>query len=545
MYQRHDFEIFPVSALEKVRGGVRPMLYEAEGSVLSGERASFQVAYRSIGRTLTDLRYTLTGVPEGCAEVLLVGEVPCSYPAVEGSDDYMLERTPCMMPDVLYPVTAAGVGARCGLWQAFYIAFDGLPAGEYSICFSISDSGGTLLGKTEYALRVLRQKLPESDAVCSFWLHCDSLADYYGLPLFSEEYDAVYASFLDSAVKHGLTMLLTPLFTPPLDTQVGKERMTVQLVDVVREGGAYRFGFSRLERFLRFAREHGVRYFEMSHLFSQWGARFAPKVVAAENGVQRRIFGWDTEALSEEYTAFLAAFLPRLREWLIEKGWYDLCFFHISDEPGEQDFEHYKACNAFVRRFLPDGKFIDAMSHYEFYAEKAVDRPFVALDATDRFIEEGAEGYFVYYCTAQRDKFVSNRFLSMPLERTRILGMQMYLNDVRGFLHWGYNYYYSFLTREPVDPFSVTDCRGKYQSGDAFAVYPGKDGALESLRSEAFLQGMQDLRALRALEEKIGRERVCALLTESGMAKNFTDYPKNPLWLTSLRQKINRLLEKD
>ena len=130
----------------------------------------------------------------------------------------------------------------------------------------------------------------------------------------------------------------------------------------------------------------------------------------------------------------------------------------------------------------------------------------------------------------------------MPLERTRILGIQMYRNDVRGFLHWGYNYYYSFLSREPINPFAVTDCMGRYQSGDSFIVYPGENGVLGSIRNEAFYQGLQDYRALKLLEKKIGREKVCTFLEENGMAENFHDYPKSAGWLIELRKEINRIL---
>ena len=42
-------------------------------------------------------------------------------------------------------------------------------------------------------------------------------------------------------------MLLTPVFTPPLDTAVGGERRTVQLVDVKAEGNQYTFGFANLK----------------------------------------------------------------------------------------------------------------------------------------------------------------------------------------------------------------------------------------------------------------------------------------------------------
>ena len=68
-------------------------------------------------------------------------------------------------------------------------------------------------------------------------------------------------------------MVLTPALTPPLDTEVGKERLPTQLLDIEKEGETYRFGFSRLERFLAVARQAGMRYFEVGHLFTQWGPR--------------------------------------------------------------------------------------------------------------------------------------------------------------------------------------------------------------------------------------------------------------------------------
>ena len=50
------------------------------------------------------------------------------------------------------------------------------------------------------------------------------------------------------------------------------------------------------------------------------------------------------------------------------------------------------------------------------------------------------------------------------------------------------------------------------------------------------------MRALKLLEKKIGREQVCLLLEKNGISRNFNDYPKNALWLVSLRKKINSLL---
>ena len=90
-------------------------------------------------------------------------------------------------------------------------------------------------------------------------------------------------------------MILTPLFTPPLDTEVGGERPTVQLVKVIQQNDQYSFHFTLLDRWIDLCLQCGIKYFEMTHLFTQWGAKYAPKIMAEVNGVETRIFGWDTE----------------------------------------------------------------------------------------------------------------------------------------------------------------------------------------------------------------------------------------------------------
>ncbi|MFQ9394338.1 MAG: glycoside hydrolase domain-containing protein [Lachnospiraceae bacterium] len=83
------------------------------------------------------------------------------------------------------------------------------------------------------------------------WFHSDCLANYYGEEVFSEEYWRIVENFVKTAVKHRYNMLLTPIFTPPLDTAVGGERRTVQLVDVtVQADGSYAFGFEKLDRWV-------------------------------------------------------------------------------------------------------------------------------------------------------------------------------------------------------------------------------------------------------------------------------------------------------
>ena len=82
----------------------------------------------------------------------------------------------------------------------------------------------------------------------------------------------------------------------PLDTAVGGERTTVQLLDIRKDGDTYSFDFSKLERWIGICRFAGITHFEMAHLFTQWGAKCAPKIMVWEDGTLRHKFGWHTDA---------------------------------------------------------------------------------------------------------------------------------------------------------------------------------------------------------------------------------------------------------
>jgi hypothetical protein len=126
--------------------------------------------------------------------------------------------------------------------------------------------------------------------------------------------------------------------------------------------------------------------------------------------------------------------------------------------------------------------------------------------------------------------------------RQRIIGIQLYRNKISGFLQWGYNFYNTVLSDEAIDPYMITDGGGGFQSGDAFIVYPGKDGALDSARHEVFYDGLQDMRLLYTLEEKIGREAVIELLDSYGYKAGFREYPHDEKTFLKLRKTVHKML---
>jgi len=186
---------------------------------------------------------------------------------------------------------------------------------------------------------------------------------------------------------------------------------------------------------------------------------------------------------------------------------------------------------------------MDALSKVEFYKNGAIDHPIPANDHIEPFIEARVPELWTYYCCGQTDE-VSNRFLAMPGQRTRIIGTQMYKYNIAGFLHWGFNYWNSRRSYYPIDPYLDTCGDYSYPAGDAFSVYPGADGkARFSLHAVHFYEALQDMRAMKLLEGKIGKDAVVKLMeADCGEPITFRCYPKDAGFLLRLRERVNAAL---
>ncbi|GIO89468.1 DUF4091 domain-containing protein [Paenibacillus lactis] len=511
-------------------------------SALRREIVSFQTAYRT-GERLRDVRVEAKA-PEGLSvSVYAVGLVPSEFPIYPDHDGHILRSTPGLYPDPLYPLDPENrVHSPGNQWRSVWLEVqvtERAEPGIHAIEVVFYSQHGEELGGERFEVDVIPASLPKQRLIRTEWFHCDGLAQFYGVEVFSEEHWRLIERYVETAAEHGINMLLTPLFTPPLDTAVGGERLTVQLVDVEKSGDGYAFGFDKLERWIKMGQRLGIEYFEFSHLFTQWGAAHAPKIMVREDGETRRLFGWDTDALGAEYREFLARFLKELVQLIRGLGIEDRIFFHVSDEPHLEHLKTYRKAAEIVDVAVGDYPRIDALSDYAFYKEGLVPNPIPATDKLQPFLESGVAPLWTYYCCSQY-KQVANRFFSFPSERNRILGLQLYKYRIKGFLHWGFNFWNSQYSKRPVNPYLTTDADIGYPSGDAFLVYPGEDGPVCSLRMKVFREALQDLRALELLEQTIGRDEVLNMIEVSLEAPlSFERYPRDAGWLLDLRNAVN------
>lgn len=531
-----------VSSLCKVfpNGANRRELTAQTLTGLKGETLSFQIAYRwdEWGRSLGTVE-TDSPLP---VRVRTVELSPCHYPCHITRDEGYLTTEPGLYPDLLREPGPWGFPLISGQWRSLWVDVElgeDMPAGEYPVSITLKIQGETA-GQCQMTCRVLDLALPKLPIPHTEWFHSDCLANYYGVEAFSQRYWEIVEAFIRTAAKRHCNMLLTPVFTPPLDTAVGGERRTVQLVDVELRDGRYSFGFERLRRWVKMALDCGMEYIEISHLFSQWGAKAAPKIMGTVDGVERQLFGWDTDAGGQEYGNFLRQFLRALKKELEALGMEERTYFHISDEPGMGQLDSYRRAWEAVAEELRGYHMIDALSDHAFYKEGLVQQPVCAVDHIGPFLEDRPQRLWGYYCTSQCVN-VPNRFIVQPGYRTRILGLLLYRFRLDGFLHWGYNFYNSQYSLCPIDPYRTTDAGGAFPSGDPFLVYPGADGRPEeSMRLMHMDEAMADLCAFTALERLAGREAALACI-EGG--PTFDQYPQEEEYLLWVRENVNRGIE--
>ena len=537
------------SSLAKIFPDRLPEVPLFGASALRGEKFSFQLAYRAENNRGTARISVDSSLPVTVRKVELV---PVRFCGREFDDD-IISCEPGLYPDLLAPPDSGGRDFPLMLRQyraAWFTAAVPLecPPGIHRIEVELtgidySGESGRWTGSLD--LEVVDAVLPELSMKNTCWLHGDCLASVYHTEIFSERYWEILRNFIANAAKHGVNMLLTPLLTPPLDTEIGRERPTNQLVKISLKNGRYTFDFSRLEKFVRTARKLGIKYFEIPPLFTQWGAAAAPKVVAETDGVEKRIFGWDTPSDSPGYRAFLTELLTVFTGFLRRKKWDGIFYFHCSDEPAAEHLEVYRDCQFFLQRLLPGFPVMDALSSVEFYRQGIVRTPVVSIAKLDDFIAAGMVPGWVYYCCNPQTVY-PNRFIHMPSSRSRVMGLLFYRYHIQGFLHWGLNFYYSYLSRDVLDPFFSTDAGGHYPAGDPFLVYPGTDGTpLDSIRHEVFFEALQDLRALELLEKLTGsREKVEIFLDSfvSGDRMRMDRYPRGEARILDIRRKINTLI---
>lgn len=547
-----DLTVKQVSSLEKVRSTDALNHVEIHNkTVMQGERFSYQICVRCDERLqlLTEVESPLTG----CISLYHMREVPMDAPVTEEFDtpeDY-ITLTPGLMPDLLIPMEETDYQLSIGqkaktIWVKVDIPKDMEP-GTYAIKIkmTINQNGGKYVGTFYQNMRieVIPAVMPAQKLIYTRWFYADCIAVAHDVEIYSEKHWDLIDKYIAAAADTGINMILIPTHTPPLDTEIGTARPCVQLIDIEKCDTKYVFGFDKFRRFIDICKKNGIKYFEIAHMFSQWGAKCAPNIMVTENGKTDYMFGWHVAADSDEYVSFLKQYIAAISDELNKEGISENTYFHISDEPSLNSINTYKTASEIIRPLIGNSKTFDALSNYEFYEKKLVECPVTSVGQIHDFLEHDIENQWTYYCCGPQKVF-TNSLMAMPSYRTRILGFLLYKYNIKGFLHWGFNFYNAERSIYPINPYLTTSSDKAFPSGDPFIVYPGKDCVYGSIRGEIMYEAIQDMNICFALEEAIGRDAVVKMIdAAAGFDLRFDDYPRNKEFIENLRAKMIEMIK--
>jgi hypothetical protein len=484
---------------------------------------------------------------QGCAvtagdlsvRVRLVGSVPMARLTVDVPADEIdsLDFLPGLVPDPLLPGTGlwAGPHQTVAWWVTVDVPVDAKPGPvPVTITWPSSPDIGPSL---DVVVHVHRAVLPARTGFpVTHWFSPDALCDHYGVDAFSDGFWRIVEPYLRNLREHGTDVAHVPLFTPPTDGDRGPH----QLLDVTRTDDGYTFDWSLVERWIALVRSLGYTYVEWPHLFSPRIPLHPIRIFAGRGETHELLWEKTAESTGPAYREFLGDLLPQLEQFLRRNDLLDVSFFHESDEPiASISLEKYREVRGMLRELAPWMRVMDALSEPVFVTEGLTDIAVPQLNHVRPFADAGIPTW-AYFCCSPRGRHVQ-RLLDTPLHKIRMIGATLHGTGVQGFLHWGYNHWYSLGADVPqlLDPFTES-AAGQYPlipAGDPFVVYPGKRGPIDSIRWEAFAAGLQDLALLRGAG-------IATDGPEMAEVKDFAEWPRDPQWLDDLhRTALDRLVD--
>jgi hypothetical protein len=269
--------------------------------------------------------------------------------------------------------------------------------------------------------------------------------------------------------------------------------------------------FSRFSRVVDIFKEEGViGMIDGGHIGARyneqvigWGrAPFYVRVPGADQGGERN---YDLLPISDpQAKGFYRDFFRALKEELVKKGIENSYLQYIADEPTSENVASYLEIARYVKEIWPEVRIIEATHSKDL--EDVVDIYVPQLDFMHKdytFYNEinkkgnGKQAWF-YTCLSPKGEY-ANRFIELPLLKTRYIHWLNFRYNIPGYLHWGLNQWRHDPWGEQT---SINYAGNILPGGDSWIIYPKDGKLLSSVRYEAMRDGIVDYELLKMLEAK-------------------------------------------
>lgn len=521
------------------------------------EHQSFQICVRS------ENEFTINGV--SFDDLICGGKVlpakNCAYQYVEyvfGPRNSLhmrpedaVRQAPEFFPDPLSNDRSVAVPRKTTqpIWITVYVPKD-LPAGVYSGCAHVHTTQGAQ--DVVMSVEVCAVTLPDAaqgaldymhhqQITGVWWLHStpghypnDPITILYGYDRWTDAWWKLVADIAEKMRTHRQNILYLNL--PQLLMDGGTQ---------VDAAGRFTFDWSKLDEYVQFFMNAGVvKGLEGTHVaaIDYFKMHFTTFLLRrnAQGVMEVGMAAHD----SEESRRWLEQFLPALQSHIEDMGWLPIWYQHVGDEAMNEDqLRQYTFYFHEIRKRAPKLKVGDPVTHVDFAKHQLalgtdIQVPIESAFDENRelFAQAAKDGVrvYLYNCCGPAGSWL-NRFVDKPVWHMRVLGWLLYAWDIKGFLHWGYNFWNDWGIQELLE---ISEEEFK---GDHYTIYPDPhfpDKVRSSIRYEANRDAAQDYELL-AILGKAEPETAKALVAEIARDAQ-DDYTRDTQLMLKKREQLVR-----
>ena len=214
------------------------------------------------------------------------------------------------------------------------------------------------------------------------------------------------------------------------------------------------------------------------------------------------------------------------------RSWLDIYVQHVGDEPIKENIDSWEAIARIIKESAPDLKIIEAY-RTPYFNQELIDIVIPQLDELEwpvyRDIPDQHQCWF-YTCMYPRSNY-ANRYVTLPLIKTRILHWINFKYETDGYLHWGLNSWSA-----DVDPWKdVSAPANDWPGGDSHIIYPAYMKVYPSIRFKAMRDGINDYTLLQMVAK---RSPITAQNFVNKIIRDYSSYDTSVVNFRSIRREI-------
>ncbi len=528
-------DVWVVSPMEKVFTDTSPP-EEKQLSVslkaARGEYECFQIALRPAraGGSLSVERVTFSDLVSGEGKIPAQNMNARWVAYVNVSRPSHAEKITGMFPDPLMPFEPRQVKDTRALWITVKVPKDA-QAGDYNCSIKIVAGEGKVLAEIPVSLKVWDFALPNPPTLINAWsLYSTGMRRYYG-----EDFSEVLKKYKENFWEHRITHLSYPA------TDIPSPDITVN------DDGSVSIDYTKFDQAVEENIKHGLNALDV-RIPGRWRKR-------------------EQKVVLEYPREVVAKILADYEKHLEERGWLDMSYFFVIDEPSQRVIPILKEFHDFLKsaaprikrridfgygatgRFAPGQEVVAKYRELVGYCEIWVPH----IDCVDNeFLSERqqlGEDVWWYICCSARHPY-PNFLIDYPGIDSRVPFWMLWKYGATGFAYWTVNWW----MEAPFDPFKDA-VRFGGANGDGLLLYPGPDGPIDSIRWELIRDGIEDYEYLAVLSSMLKEAKRkgysdpmlgpanAALRRVSSVTMSSIEYTKDIAVLTGVRDRIGNQIE--